>query len=81
MHDLYNKNKDYEKNSTCNIHSSNLHDYSYMFRPIETLHSPNLKRIKESHYIPELIVEIRDRNNNLIPIRALVDTGTTSTLL
>ena len=34
------------------------------------------KKAKVGHYTAEIIVEILDRNNNLVPIRALLDTGT-----
>ena len=43
--------------------------------------STSSKRFKTTHASPEIIVEIRDKDNKKIPIRALLDTGTTSTLL
>ena len=39
------------------------------------------KRTKSTHFTPEIIVEIEDRTGKLVPIRTLVDTGTTSTIL
>ena len=39
------------------------------------------KKAKVGHYTAEIIVEILDRNNNLVPIRALLDTGTSSSIL
>jgi transposase InsO family protein len=36
---------------------------------------------KNSHYTAETIVEIEDRHGELVPIRCLLDTGTTSTLI
>ena len=40
-----------------------------------------VKRVKRTHYSPEVVVEIYDQKGELCPIRALVDSGTTSTLL
>ena len=34
-----------------------------------------------SQYTAEIVVEIEDRHGNIVPIRALLDTGTTSTLV
>ena len=39
------------------------------------------KKSKPSHYTGEILVEIEDRNGTLVPIRALLDTGTTSTIV
>ena len=39
------------------------------------------KKTKVGHYTAEIVVEILDKNNKLVPIRALLDTGTTSTIL
>ena len=39
------------------------------------------KRQKKQHYSAEIIVEIEDRNGDLVPIRALLDTGTSSTII
>ncbi len=39
------------------------------------------KKAKRSHLTPEVVVEIEDRNGDLVPIRALLDTGTTATIL
>ena len=67
--------------STYKIHSNlNNYEYLYMFRPIPSTSSSN-KRAKKSHRTPEIIVEIKDREGNKTPIRALIDTGTTCTLL
>lgn len=37
--------------------------------------------MKTHHYTAEIIVEIEDRNGDLIPIRCLLDTGTSATLI
>ena len=39
------------------------------------------KKAKVGHYTAEIVVEILDRHGKLVPIRALLDTGTTSTIL
>jgi hypothetical protein len=39
------------------------------------------KKSKPSHYTGEILVEIEDRYGTLVPIRALLDTGTTSTIV
>ena len=39
------------------------------------------KKTKTGHFTAEIIVEIEDRDGNLVPIRCLLDTGTTSTLV
>jgi predicted aspartyl protease len=33
------------------------------------------------HYSAEVVVEIEDRHGNLVPIRALIDTGTSSSIV
>ena len=42
---------------------------------------PPKKKNKVEHYTAEIIVEIKDRDNNVVPIRALLDTGTTSSIV
>ena len=39
------------------------------------------KRLKNTHYSPEIVVELYDREGKFCPIRALLDSGTTSTLI
>ena len=39
------------------------------------------KRVKHTHFTPEIVVAIEDQNGKIVPIRALLDTGTTSTIL
>ena len=50
----------------------------FIFGEIQT---PPKKKHKTSHYIAEIIVEIKDRNDKVVPIRALLDTGTTSSIV
>lgn len=51
----------------------------YLF-PFFKKEQPN-KKAKQSHYTAEIVVEIEDRDGNLVPIRALLDTGTTSSIV
>ena len=44
-------------------------------------HRKPTKREKVSHYSAEIMVEVRDGQGGVEPIRALVDTGTTSSLV
>jgi len=46
-----------------------------------SVHRPPKKKSKTTHYCAEIIVEIEDQYGKLIPIRALLDTGTSATLL
>ena len=39
------------------------------------------KRSKTHHFSPEIVVEIVDQNGNLRPIRCLLDTGTSASIL
>ena len=53
-----------------------------VFRDGLEIHSPRgTKRAKKTHLSPEIVVEIEDRKGDLVPIRALLDTGTTATIL
>ena len=73
-----NKRKVVDKDDTST--SSSNSECAYMaFRSSSTSNSN--KKQKMHHYSPEIVVEIIDRKGKLQPIRALVDTGTTSTLL
>ena len=70
-----------ENNSVCSYVSS------YMTTPSEIAyvfgeHMSPLKQAKRHHYRAEIIVEIEDRDGNLVPICALLlDTGTSTTIL
>ena len=39
------------------------------------------KKTKIGHYTAEIVIEIVDKNNKIVPIRGLLDTGTSSTIL
>ena len=39
------------------------------------------KRIKKTHYSAELLVEVEDRHGKVVPIRCLIDTGTSATMI
>jgi hypothetical protein len=55
--------------------------YTYLFDYNRTMEAPPHKRRKVEHYSAEIIVEIVDSKNNVVPIRALLDTGTSETIL
>jgi hypothetical protein len=42
---------------------------------------PSVKRPKFSHFTAEVVVEIENKEGNTVPIRALLDTGTSSTII
>jgi hypothetical protein len=54
---------------------------TYLFDYHRTVEAPLHKRRKVEHYSAEIIVEIVDSKNNVVPIRALLDTGTSETIL
>ena len=56
---------------------SDIPEYLLPFFDRESLN----KKTKVAQYTAETVVEILDRNGKLVPIRALLDTGTTSTLI
>jgi RNase H-like domain found in reverse transcriptase/Reverse transcriptase (RNA-dependent DNA polymerase)/Integrase zinc binding domain len=56
---------------------SDIPEYLFPFFDRESLN----KKTKVAQYTAETVVEILDRNGKLVPIRALLDTGTTSTLI
>jgi hypothetical protein len=53
----------------------------YFFDNIRSMEAPSQKRQKVAHYCAEIIVEIIDSNNHIVPIRALLDTGMLETIL
>jgi hypothetical protein len=56
-------------------------NYAYLFDYHRNVEAPLHKRQKVEQYSAEIIVEIVDSKNNLVPIRALLDTGTLETIL
>jgi len=56
------------------------HDYCYSVDPhLETTHAD--KKQKREHLTTEIIVEIKDRHGEVKPIRCLLDTGTSATII
>ena len=43
-------------------------------------HTRTRKKQKTTHYSAEVVVEIEDREGNTVPIRALLDTGTSASM-
>ena len=76
---------EHEDSSHYSSVASKADDYSessedaYMSFPRRLL--PPSKKPKTGHLIPEVIVEIENKKGKIVPIRALIDTGTTGTLL
>jgi hypothetical protein len=76
------------ENSRINDDSSDEDSESYMLfhnstlemYPFNSVQLPKKKQ-KVTHYSAEILVEIQDRNGEYVPIRALLDTGTSATLL
>jgi hypothetical protein len=56
--------------------SENTHHY--YFGPTQLTSN---EKVKTTHYSPEIVVEIRNKNGEVVPIRALWDTGMSGTLL
>jgi hypothetical protein len=73
-------NSDSGNNNNGNVSSYSL-NYTYLFDYRRNMEAPLHKRQKVEHYSAKIIVEIVDSNNNLVPIRALLDTGTSETIL
>jgi hypothetical protein len=55
--------------------------YTYLFDYNRTMEAPAHQRQNQARYSAEIIVEIVDSQNNVVPIRALLDTGTSETIL
>jgi hypothetical protein len=55
-------------------------NYTYLFDYRRNVEAPLHKRQKVEHYSAEIIVEIVDSKTNLVPICALLDTGTSETI-
>jgi hypothetical protein len=67
------------KNSDKCLHKNAYFSTETAFPFVERI--PAKKRTKNSHFSAEVIVEIEDRDGNLVPIRALLDTGTSKTIM
>jgi hypothetical protein len=55
--------------------------YTYLFDRTRNMEAPMHQRQDVAWYSAEIIVEIVDSTNNVIPIRALLDTGTSETII
>jgi hypothetical protein len=60
-----------------NNNSENSSDYSLY--PLVNLQPK--KRVKHTHYSPDIIVEVENQAGKRVPIRCLLDTGTSSTII
>ena len=69
--------KQKRKVETINVISEN----SETANPFFGDHCRPRKRSKDCHYNAEIVVEIEDRDGNLVPIRGFLDTGTSSTIV
>jgi hypothetical protein len=56
-------------------------DLSFYLMTFAQQNNRPTKKVKSKHYTSEVIVEIENREGEIVPIRALLDTGTSSTLL
>ena len=63
------------------INSNSDEDSDYCAETSYSINTRRSKRQKMSHATTEIIVQMPDRNGNLVPIRGLLDSGTTSTIL
>ena len=78
--DTYENNNLY-KYKNKNLHSSELHENTYMAFRLHNNTSSSTKRTKRLHLSPDILVETCDRTGKKCVIRALCDSGTTSTLI
>ena len=70
---------DDNKSNTSSVTNSEYTEQLYVARPLDN-RSPN-KKAKSIHLTTEVIVEIEDRNGDKVPIKCLLDTGTSATLI
>jgi hypothetical protein len=68
------------KNNSGNV-SPYLLNYTYLFDYHRNIEAPLHKRCKVEHYSAKIIIKIVNSKNNLVPIRALLDTGTFEMIL
>jgi hypothetical protein len=78
---------DSDSNSSSDKKSNNKKDipyslaYTYLFDRTRIMEAPMHQRQDVARYSAEIIVEIVDSTNNIVPIRALLDTGTSETII
>jgi hypothetical protein len=71
---------DSDKHSSDKLNLSSL-EHTYIFDNYKNMEAPTHKLQDFNHYSAEIIVKIVDSKNEIVPIRALLDTGTSETLL
>ncbi|MBT8266800.1 MAG: aspartyl protease family protein, partial [Bacteroidia bacterium] len=71
-----------DSNNVCDNSDSDFEGYTLpeFLNPFFSRENLN-KKTKISHYAAELVVEILDKDGKLVPIRALIDTGATSSVI
>jgi transposase InsO family protein len=67
--------------SHSNHHSSDSSVSEYTNEYIYNVDRDRNKKLKTAHYTTEVIVEIKDRHGETVPIRCLLDTGTSATII
>jgi hypothetical protein len=79
---------DSDSNSSSDKKSNNKKDipyslayYTYLFNRTRIMEAPMHQRQNVARYSAEIIVDILDLTNNVIPIRARLDTGTSETII
>jgi hypothetical protein len=84
----FSKSSDSSSDSISDIINKNKHEsipywfaYSYLFDYDKIMEAPMHQRQNTARYSAEIIVEIVDAQNKVVPIRALLDTGTSETIL
>jgi hypothetical protein len=77
-------NSDRDSNDLKKIKNENIpysFAYTYLFDYDRNIEAPMHQRQNTARYSAEIIVEIVDSQNQVVPIRALLDTGTSETIL
>jgi hypothetical protein len=73
-----------DKSCLDNNYNNNYDEIAYPFsKRIKLKHDPESAQEKKTSaiYTEEIIVEIKNRDGTVVPMRALLDTGTTSTIV
>jgi hypothetical protein len=77
------QNKNTHKNIRHNNYSNDYDELAYPFsKRIKLEHEPEkAQKNVPVQYTADIIVEIKNRGGTVVPVRALLDTGTTSTII
>ena len=72
-----------ELDAMLNNNSDDVSNYTEYLYPFSSSNSQKLQCVKPKmgHYSAEILVELEDRDDNIVPICALLDTGMSATLL